>query len=163
MIIFGGCWYLKIVLCFLLCFHLLSALIIGKSIYIELERESLVLSRSQLGSIYKEDKDTLFLFNKNSSFYSTYSVSNNNRLIMRKLGHFVGFGILASIIFAIAPFSKTWLKGVYSVALATFIGLSDEVHQYFLLNRSGRLFDVLIDFMGALFFCLYYYTIYRNF
>ncbi|MGA3161623.1 MAG: VanZ family protein [Terracidiphilus sp.] len=78
--------------------------------------------------------------------------------LIRKTGHFMGFGI-----FSLAGFRGFWIT-LQSVALrlirqlrahglailATFLLASaDEYHQSFLPNRSGQFNDVLLDCCGA--------------
>ncbi len=78
--------------------------------------------------------------------------------IIRKTGHFMGYGI-----FSLVCFRSFWitLQGVASrllrklkahglAILATFLVASaDEFHQSFLSNRTGQFSDVLLDTCGA--------------
>ncbi len=83
--------------------------------------------------------------------------------LIRKTGHFVGYGI-----FAMACFRGFWmmLEGTVSRVLrqmrahglaivATFLAAgADELHQSFLPNRTGQFSDVLLDTLGAMAMCL---------
>jgi VanZ family protein len=80
--------------------------------------------------------------------------------MIRKTGHFTGYGLLSLSwlrAFRLAlqrpSFSpRFWLKPHALAMLGTFlIACSDELHQAFLPNRTGRFQDVLIDCSGALF------------
>jgi VanZ family protein len=78
--------------------------------------------------------------------------------IIRKAGHFMGYGM-----FSLICFRACWieLRGVTSrlsrqmkahglAILATFLVASaDEFHQSFLPNRSGQFSDVVLDCCGA--------------
>jgi VanZ family protein len=83
--------------------------------------------------------------------------------LIRKTGHFVGYGI-----FALACFRSFWMvllrtesralrqMRAHGLAiLATFLAAgADEFHQSFLPNRSGQFSDVLLDTLGAVTLCL---------
>jgi VanZ family protein len=79
-------------------------------------------------------------------------------LIIRKCGHFLGYGILS-----IAWFRAFWMttrlaEPVYrrltsahamAVAGTLLVASADEFHQTFLPNRTGTPWDVLVDCSGA--------------
>jgi VanZ family protein len=91
-------------------------------------------------------------------------------LVLRKSGHFIGYGILSVLVFLalrntyrdrIRPvLSRSWgiyLRDYWQWELAaigilvTLITASfDEIHQTFLPSRTGRWQDVVIDTCGAL-------------
>jgi VanZ family protein len=80
-------------------------------------------------------------------------------LIIRKGGHFTGYGILS-----IAWFRAFWMSWplssdpthhriqMHSLAMlgTLLVAGSDEFHQTFLPNRSGSIWDVMLDCSGAL-------------
>lgn len=97
--------------------------------------------------------------------------------IMRKTGHFTGYGILSFLLYRgwreitliqvenrLKPAMRTpeflralrrvWCARASALAiLSTFLVASlDELHQTFLPNRTGVFRDVLLDTTGALFF-----------
>jgi len=41
-----------------------------------------------------------------------------------------------------------------TVAVCFLYAISDEVHQYFVPGRACRVFDVIVDTSGSIFFCL---------
>lgn len=73
--------------------------------------------------------------------------------LMRKTGHFVGYGLVA----------LTWLRAWWltlpksgflkdaglALASTAVIAASDEIHQSFLPNRTSSIWDVMIDCSGA--------------
>ncbi|MCE7791718.1 VanZ family protein [Salipaludibacillus sp. CUR1] len=103
-------------------------------------------------AVYKEEASLMFLADLESSFYAAYSLHNNFDLQIRKAGHFVIYGAIALLIFFLTSVKNLWERGLSGAASSTFIGLIDEIHQYFLINRSGRLLDVYINATGSLTF-----------
>jgi VanZ family protein len=83
--------------------------------------------------------------------------------LIRKTGHFMGFGIFSLVCFRSfwltlqnAAFQMRRQLRAHGLAiLATFLMASaDEFHQSFLPNRTGQFSDVLLDCCGAAAFCL---------
>jgi VanZ family protein len=64
-------------------------------------------------------------------------------LVLRKLGHFVEFGVLGALL----------LRALRDVPAAVFLGaayaVTDEVHQLFVSGRQGSPLDWLIDVAGV--------------
>ncbi|ADU31924.1 VanZ family protein [Evansella cellulosilytica] len=101
-----------------------------------------------MNAVYRDDASPYFLFDRNSSFYDTFSVRNNPPLLFRKVGHFMLYGLLAAILFLFIPTKRLLIKSFLAILLAGTIGLIDEVHQYFLVSRGGRILDVYINLLG---------------
>jgi VanZ family protein len=83
--------------------------------------------------------------------------------LIRKSGHFMGYGIFSLICFrgfwitlqnaAFQLLRQLWAHGL--AIMATFLVASaDEFHQSFLPNRCGQFSDVLLDCCGAVVLCL---------
>lgn len=71
--------------------------------------------------------------------------------LLKKGGHAFVYGVLALLYRrALHPHIRApiVLRGV-SVGLAVMYALSDEYHQTFVPGRQGRLFDVMVDGVGA--------------
>ncbi len=72
--------------------------------------------------------------------------------LLRKLGHFVGYGIL-SVLFLRAlreTVTTTMARScALSVALTFVVASLDELHQSFLPSRTGRVHDVVLDTAAA--------------
>ncbi len=82
--------------------------------------------------------------------------------ILRKTGHFSGYGVLSLL------FYRAWrlsghilsvhrtriLDVVFSLACTLAVSSADEYHQSFLPSRTGRPQDVLLDMTGAAVFLL---------
>lgn len=72
--------------------------------------------------------------------------------VLRKFAHFWEYVFLYLLIFRAAKNSSHFkaLKLLFfSLFLTIFYSLSDELHQTFIVGRSGRLFDVGVDSLGA--------------
>ncbi|WP_102344810.1 VanZ family protein [Bacillus sp. Marseille-P3661] len=85
------------------------------------------------------------------------SVINKINKIMRKSGHFLGFGVLALLLWrALSP-------NRYSLLLAwlfaTVYAMTDEYHQAFVIDRTSSIKDVMIDSAGAAVFLIVFYGI----
>lgn len=70
------------------------------------------------------------------------------------LFHGVSYGILGLLFYRALKFSCPAPRGAGLIALAAFLavlyGISDEFHQSFISGRNASLFDVAVDFAGAL-------------
>lgn len=72
--------------------------------------------------------------------------------IVRKMAHFTLYAIGGIVLFnMIDNFTTSRLKNVaISWASGTFYAITDEIHQLFVVGRSGELRDVCIDSLGVL-------------
>lgn len=78
--------------------------------------------------------------------------------ILRKIGHFTGYGALSLVCFRGLRLTlcntMCWLRRSFAAhALAVLVTIlvasADEIHQTFLPNRTGSFSDVLLDTAGA--------------
>lgn len=80
-------------------------------------------------------------------------------IIIRKCGHFTGYGILSASWFR--AFWMSWPVGdvlsrrrfsTHGLAMlgTLFVASCDELHQHFLANRNGSVIDVMVDCSGGL-------------
>jgi VanZ family protein len=78
--------------------------------------------------------------------------------VLRKVGHFVGYGILSFLLFrawratlkADRPTRWTWVWALVSFLMTALVASLDEWHQTFLPSRTGTYKDVLLDSAAAL-------------
>ena len=90
------------------------------------------------------------LLNLSGADVSAY-VEFANR-VMRKCGHFLGYGVLSLLLFrAFLASFKTVLARCALLAIAgtALIAAIDEYHQTFIPSRTGSFRDVLLDICGA--------------
>jgi glycopeptide antibiotics resistance protein len=89
-----------------------------------------------------------FIFNPHpiySNFFIFDIAQIHPKWMLVKFGHFVGFGILDLLILSLIRKHKTALY------LAILFAASTEIFQLY-FNRDGRLYDVIIDSLGAILF-----------
>lgn len=70
---------------------------------------------------------------------------------LRSLAHVVTYGILAALLLGALRASGSSVRASLAgaVMLAVLYGVSDEVHQAFVPDRTGQVGDVLLDAVGA--------------
>jgi len=118
------------------------------------------LGRSDFDSIspiYKEQVSPLFLLDTSSSFYHLYSIKEDYpSLAIRKTGHFFFYGFIAISLFSVGKWKSLLVNGFFATILTICVGILDEVYQYFLIGRSGRMLDILVDTAGCFIFVVIY-------
>lgn len=75
-------------------------------------------------------------------------IPDNFQFILRKIFHVFEFFILN--LFLLKGFSKNKKDDILFTLISVLFAISDEVHQFFILNRVASIFDVLIDTIGIL-------------
>ena len=83
---------------------------------------------------------------------------------VRKSAHFAVYCLLGILMIS---FLKEFLPLnsraiILSILFVFLYACSDEIHQLFVVNRSGEIFDVLLDTVGGLVGCFLYYFIYQR-
>lgn len=73
--------------------------------------------------------------------------------IVRKSAHFTEYLLLSlAFIFQFVVWKKSgWRLFLWVIGLTAIYAASDEFHQLFIMGRSGRIQDVMIDTTGAIF------------
>ena len=102
---------------------------------------------------------------------SDKSVEENENIIeqldkvVRKLAHYSIYtlGGILIINYAYTTDKNIKQKIVYSIAFGAFYAITDELHQFFVSNRSARIFDVGIDTLGVMTGILIYILIRKLF
>ena len=71
---------------------------------------------------------------------------------VRKAAHFIEFFILAILVFiTLIDFNLSNKQlFLYTMIICILYASSDEIHQLFISERAGRIFDVFIDSLGSL-------------
>ncbi|MBI2439026.1 MAG: VanZ family protein [Candidatus Moranbacteria bacterium] len=79
----------------------------------------------------------------------------------RKGAHVFEYAVLAVLAAyfysAMFPKEKRYSIAVLSLVTAIAYGISDELHQYYVLYRGSRIGDVFFDAAGALLGCFFWY------
>jgi len=84
-----------------------------------------------------------------------YTKNTPVEIFLRKGAHFFEYAVLVWLfwrIFHEARKKNPFPSYVLSLFFSLFYAASDEIHQAFVLNRSGKLTDVIFDWVSALFF-----------
>lgn len=78
------------------------------------------------------------------------SFIKNSRTLIRKSAHFLIYLILGIITFLTCKNFNIKKPFWYAIIFCFLYACSDELHQYFISERTARVLDVLIDTLGAL-------------
>ena len=125
----------------------------------------LILVLIVMGAIFAFSNESGVRSTKRSDRVITVLFKNNkktNKLItfVRKSAHFIIYFLLGFLVINLfIEFNLSYSQIiVFSLLLCFFYACSDEIHQLFIVGRSGRVFDVLLDsvssFLGILFYKL---------
>lgn len=71
---------------------------------------------------------------------------------VRKLAHYTLYTIGGFLIYNLFSRSKMGQKRkiIYSLMIGIVYSISDEIHQLFVVDRTGRIFDVFVDSLGVI-------------
>ena len=72
------------------------------------------------------------------------------RFYIRKTAHFSLYFVLGILIFNLLKKYSINKQVLFSLIICFLYACSDEVHQYFVMNRTAKLFDVLVDTLGSI-------------
>ena len=89
---------------------------------------------------YLSSKEQIDIIDQTPKFY-----------LKDKLFHIVEYGFLGLLTYNAFRFNKFLNEKIifYSIMFATIYGISDEMHQLFILNREFSFFDIFADFLGS--------------
>jgi len=80
-----------------------------------------------------------------TGFFS-YTISPHPDFVLHKIGHVIAFGLLGLTLFMA-------MESAYcAVFLAIVLASADELHQSFVVGRSSRFGDILLDTVAAFMF-----------
>lgn len=92
---------------------------------------------------------------------------NHIHFFIRKTGHFLGYGTLGLLWlrawWMTLPRSRFLQDALLALLGTAFVASTDELHQAFLPDRSGRVQDVLLDCCGAITLQILVYVFMRVF
>lgn len=110
---------------------------------------------TQSSEISKNFADTLFeiIISDYSEMEAAEQIElvNHTQFPVRKAAHFsVFFALGFCVSGALSTYKLTRLKLIlFSQGICTLYAISDEFHQLFVEGRAGRVYDVIIDSVGA--------------
>ena len=85
--------------------------------------------------------------------HATPELMNRFHFLIRKLGHFTEFFVLAMLLYRALRKGRggCWQLRVaaWTLGIVLLYSVADEVHQRFVPSRSGAWSDSLLDFFGA--------------
>lgn len=93
---------------------------------------------------YIKESGLEFLVNFESDFYLPYDNILNMNFILHKLSHIIFYSLLGFLFYI--NFNK---KMKYALPALFLFAFSDEILQYFVIGRSGRILDVSLDFIAG--------------
>ena len=78
--------------------------------------------------------------------------------IIRKFAHFMEYLVLGVLLLhLLKQYGKLERKYiVFSILFCIFYAFTDEFHQFFIAERVGSIFDILIDSCGSIFGIVFY-------
>ena len=105
-------------------------------------------------------------FNKDKSNSEINKIVNKLNKPFRKIAHFTVYLILAILLSFLILNIKSMKLSYYNIIciLSCFLyACSDEIHQLFIIGRTGQFTDVLIDTLGAICGCAIFNYIYHKY
>ena len=87
----------------------------------------------------------------------------NTVVFVRKTAHFTLYFILGLLIISfLKEFGLSKKSIIISIIVVLLYACSDEIHQTFVVGRSGEILDVFIDTIGGSLSTLLYYYVYKR-
>ena len=84
-----------------------------------------------------------------------------------KVMHFIAYGIMGGLFFRALRVTRSSWRPVrvifFSALLTTLYGMSDEIHQFFVVSRTSDQMDLLADFLGGTSGAICFYIVTRTF
>ena len=95
-----------------------------------------------IGNVYR-------VFHKDVSSDDLVLIQQQYTHFIRKMAHFSLYMILGILVFSLFNEYNFRYLILYSLLFCILYAISDEVHQLFVVGRTGQVFDVLIDSCGS--------------
>lgn len=114
---------------------------------------------------YEENVNSLnFIKERESNFYSPYTREDmiNIDFILHKISHIIFYSLLTYLLYINIKIKR--MKYVIIWLIVVLFAFTDEMHQYFIIGRSGRLNDVILDSFASLLtlFFIFSITLWKN-
>lgn len=132
-----------------------------------------ILTITWMITIYSFSARTAEVSGSDSMFITDYVVNfffdnpssqtiNLIETVIRKLAHFSEFAVLSILIsISFRSFGFSAKAASASILLGFLYAVSDEIHQYFVPGRACRMFDILVDTLGASLGYLIFFVSYK--
>ena len=75
---------------------------------------------------------------------------NTLRYIVRKIAHIVEYLVLGILVYNMFKYHNVKNIVIVSLLICVLYATSDEIHQLFISERTGKIIDVFIDSIGSL-------------
>lgn len=128
-------------------FYWPRVLVIVAILYFLSDIPNLHLIRDSQIPFWLKQLSNKYTFTIGTEGYFSYIVSLHPGFILHKIGHIVVFGTLGLSLYWATKFSVTW-----AVVLTAIAATLDEWHQSFVLGRSSRFGDVVLDTLATIVF-----------
>lgn len=92
--------------------------------------------------IFEENLSITNLLHWENIFYSPWSEHRTMEFYLHKAGHIVAYAMLTIFFYLNLTTQK---RGRITLLFVVMFALTDEIHQYFIVGRSGRLMDAGFD------------------
>lgn len=91
-----------------------------------------------------------FLFDTDSNFYNPYDTNRimEKNFILHKISHILFYSVMTILLFL--NIRKIRFKYCITFVSIVAFALLDEIHQFFVVGRSGRLNDVIVDSISSM-------------
>lgn len=102
------------------------------------------------GPQYEENvSDLSFVRETDNIFYTAYSKEDFKQpdFLMHKFSHVLFYSLFTYLLFINLTIKR--MKHLLTWIIVTIFAITDEIHQYFVVGRSGRLYDILLDSSSA--------------
>lgn len=106
---------------------------------------------------YVENLAFFDIFREDSAFYNPYSNIWHLNFFLHKISHITFYSLLTYLLFI----NLRDFKGKYFIVwvFITIFAFSDEIHQFYIIGRSGRLLDIGLDSISSLITLLIIYVL----
>ncbi len=102
---------------------------------------------------------------QNDSKKKTIQIVEKLNVPIRKCAHasiYFVLSILVMIFMTQVKNKKIWYLNIITILICFIYACTDEYHQTFVIGRTGKISDVLIDMIGVILGCLLFNLLYKK-
>lgn len=104
------------------------------------------LSDEVASKVYEIQKEVI---KKETSFKEKKDFIKDSRILIRKSAHFIIYFVLGIFLYLTFKAYNGKHPILYAILICFLYACSDEIHQYFVSERTARILDIFIDTCGA--------------